>query len=136
MGDGPENTTTVSAAACDIMELRQHLLQPAHASPPLVNPAFVHVFSGMGGLSFDNMSNSPAGREMEASLQTSWAATGTVARSWTDPLHRIVEQRYPGASHHLHVVHACAFGDGFAASEGLHCELFQMRLKRCGGPRF
>lgn len=74
VGDGSENTTTMSASIGDVMgQLRLHLLQPTHPSPPLVNPAFVHIFSGQGGPSIDNMANSPAGRELEAYLQSAQA---------------------------------------------------------------
>ena len=127
-GDGFDGAAHFSAATPDVMgHLRQHLLNRSHRSPPLRDPAYVHLFSGQGGDAVDNMANSEAGRVFNASLQHAWVQKEGVL--WKDPVHARVEKEYPGSKHHLHVVQACAFGDGFAASEGLKTGFFQMRLK-------
>ena len=131
LGDGFDTTSNFSAAKADVMgQLRLHLLNPNHPTPPLRNPDFVHLFSGQGGEKVDNMANSKAGLAFEASLQRLWAlknGNGT----WADPVRIRVENEYPGAKAHLHVVQACLFGDGLAVGEGLHVGFFQMRLKLC-----
>jgi hypothetical protein len=130
-GDGFDAATNFSAASSCVMgHLRQCLLRKSDPSPPLRDPSYVHLFTGQGGPNVDNIANSKAGVLFNASLQTAWARKGP-DNAWADPLHARVEKEYPGVKHHLHVVFACAFGDGFAAGEGLHVGFFQMRLKLC-----
>lgn len=129
-GAGSEPDTLASLSRCDVMaQLREHLLTPELPSPPLQDPAFVHLFSTNDNI--DNMANSKAGLEFNASLQAAWREKGAAASGWSDPLHRLVEQQYPGKTHHLHVVQACVFIDGFAASEGMKSEFYQGRIKLC-----
>ena len=125
-GAGRDADTLASLSRSDVLaQLREHLLQPDLPSPPLSGPPFVHLFSN--NKSTDNMANSRAGLEFNASLQRSWKEMG--AAGWVDPLHRIVERQYPGKTHHLHVVQSCVFIDAFAASEGMKAEFYQGRIK-------
>lgn len=131
LGDGFDTTANFSAATADVAgQLRLHLLTPGHPSPPLRDPAFVHLFSGQGGGNVDNMANSKAGLALNASLQRLWGIRNDDS-TWADPVRARVEKEYPGANAHLHVVQSCLFGDGLAVGEGLHVGFFQMRLKLC-----